>query len=77
MAMPFHFISAKPLSQQSLYLGKASISAKPQSQQSLNLSKASISAKPLSQQSLNLSEAFFFTFLPFYFFTFKTPDTTI
>ena len=47
------------------YLSKASISAKPLSQQSLYLSKASISAKP------------FFTFLPFYFFTFKTPDTTI
>ena len=71
MAKPFPFylskasISAKPLSQQSLYLSKASISAKPLSQQSLYLSKASISAKP------------FFTFLPFYFFTFKTPDTTI
>ena len=82
MAMPFHFISAKPLSQQSLYLGKASISAKPLSQQSLYLGKASISAKPLSRQSLYLSKASisakpFFTFLPFYFFTFKTPDTTI
>ena len=40
MAMPFHFISAKPLSQQSLYLGKASISAKPLSQQSLHLGEA-------------------------------------
>ena len=85
MVKPFPFylskasISAKPLSQQSLYLSEASISAMPLSQQSLYLSKASISAKPLSQQSLYLSKAFFylFTFLPFYFFTFKTPDTTI
>ena len=53
------------------YLGKAFISAKPPSQQSLYLGKASISAKPPSRRSL------FFTFLPFYFFTFKTPDTTI
>ncbi len=87
MAKPFPFYLSKasisailylsnPLSQQSsisasLYLGKASISAKPLYQQSLYLSEASISAKPLSQRSL------FFTFLPFYFFTFKTPDTTI
>gem|GEM_PF-2788551 len=77
MAMPFPFylskasISAKPLSRQSLYLSEASISAKPLSQQSLYLSEASISAKPPSRRSL------FFTFLPFYFFTFKTPDTTI
>ena len=84
MVKPFPFylskasISAKPLSRRSLYLSKASISAKPISQQSLYLSKASISAKPLSQQSLYLSKASisakpFFTFLPFYFFTFKTP----
>ena len=51
------------------YPGKASIPAKPLSQQSLYLSKASISAKPPSRRSL--------FFLPFYFFTFKTPDTTI
>ena len=68
MAMPFPFYLSEAfsiLSQQSFF---HFISAKPFP---FYLSKA---FSILSQQSLYLGEAFF---LPFYLFTFKTPDTTI